>query len=84
MTVELFRTELKVGDILIGKVSQKRFLIKDIIPGMGGSRFPFLVLECDGVKYEHDTSFDSYSQKYTVERNNDEPTSPAEAQDGSS
>ena len=69
MTIEVKAEELKVGDVIVAKQGGRRYEVVEVCSGMGGPRYPYLVLkQSDGEKAEHDTAFDSLSATYTVEK----------------
>jgi hypothetical protein len=69
-TVELNRSDLQIGDVLVSKADPSRtYHVEKIETGMSGHGWPYLVMrDRDGSGVEHDTSFDSPSATYTVRR----------------
>jgi hypothetical protein len=63
------RTDLKVGNVVLGKGDQRQYKIEQMMPGMAGRNFPYLTLSCEGEIFEHDTSWDSYNITYDVIEN---------------
>lgn len=62
--IETKARDLRVGDILQAKTGDAQYTIQEIVRGMAG---PYLILiDQNGEKAEHDTSFDSYSATYSV------------------
>lgn len=65
--IEKKAADLQKADMLVAKDGQE-YEVVDVVPGMGGPRYPYLILTrvSDGRRLEHDTAFDSYSTTYSV------------------
>lgn len=67
--VEVGRSDIRVGDTLVSKADNRRsWLVEEISTGVNGHGWPYLVMMGSGGRVEHDTSFDSNSATYTVQR----------------